>query len=133
MATKAERFRYQAERSGPKKPKQPDRPRRDVPVDTAKPGTSATDRKAPRDRSIAAARKAGAVLEESEGTPSRKSSRRSHGKVETSSVNEAGVESKRHGEGHTKHSSNLQLRTVARVRSPSSRSRRKIGGGAGKP
>ena len=111
MATKAERFRYRAERSGPKKPKQP----------------------APRARTIAAARKAGAVLEESDGAPSRKSTRRSHGKVVTSSVNKAGVKSKRHGEGHTKPSSNLQLRTVARVRSPSSRSRRKIGGAVGKP
>jgi hypothetical protein len=124
MATKAERFRYRAERSGPKKVKQPERPRRDVPVDTAEPG---------RDRTIAAARKGGAVLEDSSGPPSRKSSRRSHGKVETKSFNAAGVESKRQGEGKTKRSANLQLRTVARVRSPSSRTRRKIGGSAGKP
>jgi hypothetical protein len=118
MATKAERFRYRAERSGPKP--------RDVPVDTAEPGV-------PRDRTSAAARKGGAVLEESSGRPSRKSSRRSHGKVQTKSFNEAGVESKRQGEGRTKRSANLQLRTVGRVRSPSSRTRRKIGGGAGKP
>lgn len=125
MATKAERFRYRAERSGPKP--------RDVPVDTAEPGISATDRKALRDRTSAAARKGGAVLEESSGRPSRKSSRRSHGKVQTKSFNEAGVESKRQGEGRTKRSANLQLRTVGRMRSPSSRTRRKIGGGAGKP
>ena len=132
MATKAARFRYRAERTGPKKPKQPKRPRGDVPVDTAEPGVSATDRKSPRDRTIAATRKAGAVLEESEGTPSRKSSRRSHGKVETSSFNEAGVESKRQGEGRTKRTANLQLRTVSRVRAPSTRTQRKIGGGGGK-
>jgi hypothetical protein len=128
MATKAEQSRYRAERSGPKKPKQPEPPRRDVPVDTAQPGTSATYRKARPTRTIKASRKGGAVVEES----SRKSTRRSHGKVETSSFNEAGVESKRKGEGRTKRSANLQLRTVARVRAPSARTQRKIGGGGGK-
>lgn len=46
MATKAERFRYTAERSGPKRAPRPGRRRRDVPVDTAQPGVSATDRRA---------------------------------------------------------------------------------------
>ena len=112
--------------------------RRDVPVDTSKPGVSATDRKAgqgstaSRNRSLHAARKAGAVLEDSAGIPSRKSSRRSRGKVETTSYNEQGVESKRKGEGRTKRDANLQLRTVARTRAPSTRTQRKIGGGSGK-
>ena len=34
MATRAERFRYWTERSGPKKPKSPSRPRRDAPVES---------------------------------------------------------------------------------------------------
>lgn len=45
MATKAERFLYQEQRSGPKKAKRAPRRRRDNPVDTALPGVSATDRK----------------------------------------------------------------------------------------
>lgn len=45
MATKAERFRYEEQRSGPKKEKRPVRPRRDNAVDTSLPGVSATDRK----------------------------------------------------------------------------------------
>ncbi|HET9594297.1 MAG TPA: hypothetical protein VFP65_01885 [Anaeromyxobacteraceae bacterium] len=59
MATKAERFRYWTERSGPKRPKQPPRPRRDPSVDTAEPGASAADRKAgSRKASSKAGRKA---------------------------------------------------------------------------
>jgi len=83
MATKAQLFRYRAERSGPKRPKQPPRPRRDRPVDTALPGVSATDRKvgagstAQRNRSAAAAKNAAYVLEDSVTHPSRKSTRRS--------------------------------------------------------
>ena len=46
MATKSERFRYEAERSGPKKPKQAPPPRRAKPVDTSQPGTSASSRRA---------------------------------------------------------------------------------------
>ena len=53
MSTKAERFRYELERSGPKKPKSPPRPRRDAPVDTAQPGVSATQRRAAADSSAA--------------------------------------------------------------------------------
>lgn len=83
MATKAELFRYEAQRSGPKLPKSPRRPRRDHPVDTAQPGVSATDRKAGsgssggRNRLQAAARKAPYVLEDSRTRPSRRSTRRS--------------------------------------------------------
>ena len=83
-------------------------------------------------RSLHAARKAGTVNEDSTSAPSRKSSRRSHGKVETSSFDELGRESKRYGEGRTKRSANLQLRTMNRMRAPSTRTQRKIGGGSGK-
>jgi hypothetical protein len=82
MATRAEIFRYHQERRGPKRPKRPRRPRRDRPVDTAKPGVSATDRKvgqgatAERNRSESAARKAPYKLEDSRTRPSRKTTRR---------------------------------------------------------
>lgn len=77
MATKAEEHRYWTERSGPKKPKAPPRPRRASKVDTALPGVSASDRRAaPRD-SAAAGRKAQYALERTEGRPSRKSTRKS--------------------------------------------------------
>jgi hypothetical protein len=82
VATKTQLFRYSAERSGPKRPKQPPRRRRDHPVDTAQPGISATDRRAGanstagRNRSKSAAKKASYVLEDSRERPSRKSTRR---------------------------------------------------------
>ena len=84
MATRAEMFRYRQERMGPKRPKRPPRRRRDFPVDTAKPGISATDRKAggnstaARNVSKSAARKTPYMLEDSvaEHRPSRKSTRR---------------------------------------------------------
>jgi hypothetical protein len=83
MATKAEQFRTQRRRSKGRKPKTV-RARRDVPVDTAAPGVSATDRKAgigstaARNRSARAGRKGGAALEDSAGPrASRRSSRRS--------------------------------------------------------
>jgi hypothetical protein len=84
MATKSEMHRYWQERSGPKKPKSPPRPRRDTPVDTALPGVSATDRRvgggstARRNWSQRAAAQGVYVLEESAtGTPSRRSTRKS--------------------------------------------------------
>jgi hypothetical protein len=78
MATKAERFRYRTERSGPNKPKRPRRPRRDVEVDATKAGGSATSRRAgPRTVSRTVAAKAPYALEESQGRPSRKSTRKS--------------------------------------------------------
>jgi hypothetical protein len=110
MATKAERARAQQERSGLKKPKRPRRPRRNVPVDTALAGTSATDRKAglldtaDRNRSARAAKKGGAALESSTAKPSRKSTRRSKGRV--------------------KRTTNLQLEAVRRVSSPTARASR---------
>jgi len=82
MATKAERYRAEQERSGPKKTAKPRR-RRDTPPDTASPGVSAADRKAggastaARNRSTHAAKKATYALEDSAtGRPSRRSSRR---------------------------------------------------------
>jgi hypothetical protein len=84
MATKAEQFRYWTERSGPKKPKSPPRARRDAPVDTSKPGVSATDRRAvPREESTSAGKKAPYRLEQSEGKPSRKSTRKSANRQRT--------------------------------------------------
>lgn len=78
MATKAEQFRYWSERSGPKKPKSPPRPRRDVTVDTSEPGVSATDRRGtPGNVSRSAGRKAQYALERGAGRPSRKSTRKS--------------------------------------------------------
>lgn len=83
MATKAQRFRYRAQRSGPNRPKKPRRPRRDHPVDTSKPGVSATKRRAgndstaARNRSKSAAKKAPYILEDSRTRPSRKGTRRS--------------------------------------------------------
>jgi hypothetical protein len=93
MATKAEEFRAdKARKANPSKPKQPGRPRRDQPVDTAKPGVSATDRKAgagstaKRNASKRAARKGGPILEDSAtGKPSRKSSRKTTAGSKTTS------------------------------------------------
>jgi len=79
MTTKAEEFRYWAERSGAKKEKSAPRARRDVPVDTALPGKSATDRKAgtARKPSVRAGKKAAFALEPTTGgRPSRKSTRK---------------------------------------------------------
>lgn len=88
MATKAERFKAEQQRtSRPAKPKQPPRPRRDYPVDTALPGVSATDRKAGHGatglRNLQTARgKGGPALESSAtGQASRKSTRTSSGRV----------------------------------------------------
>jgi hypothetical protein len=85
MATKAERFRYWTERAGPKKPKSPPRPRRDVPVDTSLPGVNATDRKAgfPRKASLRAGRKAAYLLERTNGRRSRKSTRKAANRQRT--------------------------------------------------
>jgi hypothetical protein len=91
MATKAEAYRYRAERSGAKLPKRPRRPRRDHPIDTAQPGVSATDRKAgdastaARNKSKAAAKKAPYVLEDSRARPSRRSTRRSRNRQQPGS------------------------------------------------
>jgi hypothetical protein len=93
MATRAELFRAKQQREAhPPRPKRPPRPRRDVPVDTAQPGTSATDRRAgldgtgQRNRSNRAKKKGGAALESSDtGKPSRKSTRKSQGRVKRTS------------------------------------------------
>ena len=113
MATKAEKFRSETERAGAKKPKAPRKPRRDVQVDTAKPKTSATDRKAgggspSRNRSKKAAGKASAALEDSVAgkRPSRKSTRKSANR--------------------SKPDTNLALRATRKTTSPKARARRAI-------
>jgi hypothetical protein len=84
MATKAEEFRYWTERSGPKKPKGAPRRRRDAPVDTSKPGTSATDRKTVRgEGSVRAGKKAAYALERSTSKPSRRSTRKAGNRQRT--------------------------------------------------
>ena len=84
MATRAEEFRYWTERSGAKKSKSPPRPRRDSPVDTSKPGVSATDRRVgARKPSSRVDKKAGYVLEEAKGKPSRKSTRKASNRQKT--------------------------------------------------
>jgi hypothetical protein len=86
MATKAERFRYEVERSGPKKPKQPPTARRAKPMDTSMPGASASDRRAGgRTESIRAGKKAQYALEDSAGKPSRKSTRKASNRQKTDS------------------------------------------------
>jgi hypothetical protein len=112
MTTRAQAFKSRQQQTArPPKPKRSPRPRRDVPVDTAKPGVSATDRKAGgghsglRNVSKRAARKGGASLEDSAtGKPSRKSTRKSTGRV--------------------KQASNLQRREIRATSSPSARSSR---------
>jgi len=93
MATKAQKFKAQSQRDAkPSRPSKPRRPRRDDVVDTSKPGVSASDRKAggastaKRNVSKRAAAKGGAKLEDSaSGTPSRKSTRKSEGRVKAAS------------------------------------------------
>jgi hypothetical protein len=109
MATKAERFRYEQERSAPSRPKRPPRRRRDTPVDTSKPGVSATNRKAgggasaARNKSKSAAKKAPYQLEDSRKRPSRKSTRR--------------------GANRKRQDAQLWKRQVRRATSPSRRAR----------
>ena len=111
MGPKARNFRYQSERSGPDKPKKVARPR-------------TADRK---NLSVHAARKGGVALEESETTPSRKSTRRGKGRTVTMSANADGIPSKRTSEGHVKAAANLSLRAMVKARSPEQRAQRKQG------
>jgi hypothetical protein len=140
MATKAEKFRERTERSAQRQTGK--RSAEGKAAHEGRPSTGAKARgirRAGEDepgrttRSLRAARKGGAVPEDSDTRPSRKSSRRSQGKVETVFYNEEGVASTRKGEGRVKPASNLQIRAVARVRSPESRSQRKIGGAVRAP
>jgi hypothetical protein len=84
MATKAQLFRYQAERTGPKLPKAPPKTRRASTVDTSRAGVSATDRRsAPRSqRSESVAKRATYELEPG---GSRKSTRGSANRTKTDS------------------------------------------------
>ncbi len=109
MSTRAEAFLAKVQRAAnPPKPKQPPKRRRDIPVDTAKPGVSATDRKAKvgktgsRNESQSAGRKGGALLEES-------------------ATSERSRKSTRGGTTHLKTQSNLQRRAVRATSSPASR------------
>lgn len=110
MATRAQAFKTRQQRNAnPPKNKRPARARRDVPVDTAAPGVSATDRKAgggssgSRNVSKRAARKGGARLEDSAtGKPSRKSTRKASGRI--------------------KRTSNLQRKAIRKASSPKTRS-----------
>ena len=118
MATKAELHRARAERSGPKKKKAPKKARRNSPVDTAKPKTSATDRKvgagdtAKRNRSKRAEKKGGAALESSADKPSRKSTRKSTGRA--------------------KRTSNLKRRATREASAPATRARKAAAKRAGR-
>jgi hypothetical protein len=77
MSTKAEEFRYWQERSGPKKPK-------------AEPAARNGGVKTPGAReSLHADRKAAYVLEDSEGKPSRLSTRKSSNRQKTDSQTRA--------------------------------------------
>jgi len=93
MATKSQSIQAQQKHDArPVKPKRPVRRRRDTLVDTAKPGVSATDRKAgggvagTRNTSTKAQKKGGARLETSAtGKASRKSTRKSAGRIKRTS------------------------------------------------
>ncbi len=108
MATKAQAFRANQQRAAnPPKVKRPKRPRRDIVIDTAKPGVSATARKAMRGttRSLLAGRRGGAALE---GAPADKPSRKS---------------TRKSADG-TKRTTNLQLKAIRKTRSPQARAAR---------
>jgi hypothetical protein len=112
MVRKAEEFRRRAERTVPKRAKSAvPRRRRDTPVDTSQPGVSASDRKVgegstgARNRSAAAEKKAGYVLEDSTtARPTRKSTR--------SGIN------------RVKSDANLRRRQMRKVAAPKSRATR---------
>lgn len=76
MATRAELFRYQAERSGPKRPPHVNHPAR------AATGSA-------RSESAHAERKAAYTLEDSAGRPSRKSSRKASHHLRTDAKSQA--------------------------------------------
>jgi hypothetical protein len=113
MLTKAHRVRATQQREAHGNPtKKPRRPRRDKPVDTAKPGVSASDRKAGkgatglRNLSNKAALKGGFELESSAtDRPTRKPTRRS-------------------GKAHVKSSTQLTGRQTRRTSSPKARATR---------
>jgi hypothetical protein len=113
MRTRAIEFRdeeMRKRRVARARPAQPKRPRRDDPVDTARPTVSATDRKAGGDlvglRNVRshAGRRGGAVLEENRGKPARKSTRKSVDR--------------------TRRTTNQQLRAVIQTASPPARQAR---------
>ncbi len=88
MLSRATVFRRATERSGPKKAPQPKPRRRDFPVDTSKPGVSASDRKGLHHEveRINAHQHATYALEDSATKPSRVTTRKSsnHQKTDVS-------------------------------------------------
>jgi len=91
MATRAQEFKYRTQRSGKPRAKLPARPRRDVPVDTSKPGISATARRAgggstaARNRKKKTVRATYALEDSAQRNPSRKSTRKSSGRIKAAS------------------------------------------------
>lgn len=104
MATKAERFKAETERSGKKKSPQPKRrvTEKSAPAKKAGRRTDEKDHTGTRNVSKSAAKKAEVVLEDSEsGRPSRKSTRKSANRG--------------------KQASNLERRAIRTARSPATR------------
>jgi len=111
VATKAQRFKHESERSGPKRAPKPTRVKRVQGPDTSLPGVSATDRRsggghtAARNPSERAGRKASVTLEDStSGRPSRKSTRASKNRGKSSEA--------------------LQRKAQSQAQTPESRARR---------
>jgi hypothetical protein len=90
MATKAQRARNTIERAKPGRAKQPRPPRRDIGVDTSKPGVSATDRKAGlgssarRNLKKNVSSRSSVALEDAKGRPSRKATRKAANRAKPS-------------------------------------------------
>lgn len=108
MSTRSETFRANAARkANPPKKKSPPKARRDLVVDTALPGVSATDRRAKRTASKRVAKKGGAALEATKtasARPSRKSTRKAS--------------------GGAKRTTNLKQRATRKVASPKAKARK---------
>ena len=111
MSTKAERSRAKTQRdANPPKPKRAPRPRGDDPVDTSKPGVSATDRKAggksmaARNASKRVAKGRRRARRERTAKPSRKSTRKASGRA--------------------KRTTNLKLRATRETAAPTTRARK---------
>lgn len=111
MATRAQQYRSDQQRSGAKRVPTHKKPRRSFGPDTSLPGVSATDKKwggthtAERNRSARASAKAAVALEDSTtGRPSRKSTRA--------------------GKNHAKPDVALQRKAASAASTPESRARR---------
>lgn len=91
--------------ANPPKPKQPRKPRRDVPVDTSKPGVSASNRKA------------GAGYSGTRNVLSRENAREG-ATLEDSATGKASRKSTRKSQGRAKRTKNLRLKAVRNAASP---------------